>query len=687
MSIGFAIAETDYLLHADPIITAYPFSVSAWVRPGNAGNMQTVFEICDKDVANQFIRLQLAGSVAGDPVRISRNDGGTGDNSDSATGYTTNTWYHIAATIANATTCTVYINGVGTAGSGVSTNFPSNPDQIAIGASRTSVPGSPYGGRIARLVVRNVELTAEEVLSEKNGTPPQCIRPGSIKCLLWMRDAGDLTSIIDGNTRTFSAQSVGASVTSEEDPPVRPWNNWSSCRGGNYQAALAAASGTPLTTKARTSKISRNRIRFYLYQKPTSGLSINDQSAVVPIIRDRKTDVNALKPDGYGNYYPKDAYDAIAHRMCDGIEAWSCEGKPWAFDIANWMETDSDAPLFRHQADAVVGGTVSASKGVQAVFSANGRSANEVIGTGIANAMVSVFASRGLSGSLSPTLMEAIWDREDRTGLDSLLGNGTTNEGWFDYCKSSDSRYGTEEIVGTQTLQAVYEGLGSPAYTAIQNKDQASNRAFTRAMTGPMRMANEWAIYEIVQAMRAVLGNFRACNYQYLTSLDPATPFYEAYTASGYRYWNSYDASAAGGNRWGFLDLGHFDLYPFHEDWATLLGVPTPSDAAGMDVLMLAGWKHNIRATRSQGRPHVATIVYAGYTSNPGSVPVDISVDTVKAGCRAAIDGGITRIVYHLPTSPSAAQWADAAEIADYAIDYAARSGGYRSRHVRGRAR
>jgi len=233
-------------------------------------------------------------------------------------------------------------------------------------------------------------------------------------------------------------------------------------------------------------------------------------------------------------YYPKEAYDAVAHRMCDLIEAWMLQGCQWAFHIANLGEDTTDAPLHEHWEDAVrkpnqFSDLKVRGKGKDAFYSAKGRAAVATIARGIGRSMLAVFQARGLAFMLSPDLMEMFGDHESRNAVDRMLGGSSTNSGYFDIeiGDNPTGRYSglsAERILDGKTASEIYTELGEPNYVPTQGANQAANYVFSNLWRPVLRMANEQSVKEaIVDPIRQETGShFKAMNYAMFSATNPS---------------------------------------------------------------------------------------------------------------------------------------------------------------------
>ena len=210
-------ASTEVLNIDSALVTAYPFTVSAWFKSVNNTNIQTIFIVCDKDVnTNNQWRLQLRGDAAGDPIRVVSRTTSQVD-ADTTTGYSINVWQHACGVFASATSRSAYLNG-GSKGSNTTSNTPINLDRTSIGLSNDSIPDSPFLGQIAEVCVWNVELTDAEVAYLANRVSALRIRPSNI--IAYWPLYGDSSPEVDMSGKLINLTVTGA--TQADHPPIAP---------------------------------------------------------------------------------------------------------------------------------------------------------------------------------------------------------------------------------------------------------------------------------------------------------------------------------------------------------------------------------------------------------------------------------------------------------------------------------
>ena len=186
MSRLFDDAASEYLANGSAVVSTVPCSMAGWAYP-DADIGQAVMGVFDQG-GSSYLYLSLQGFVAGDPVRFRiRPNVGAGQNADTTTGFSVNTWCHVCGVARTDTDRACFIDG-GSKGTSVV--------NVALGTVDSTVIGSYYGtgeyfsGRIAEPAIWSCALTDLEVWLLSRGVPPPLIRPQSIVAYwpLWDTD-------------------------------------------------------------------------------------------------------------------------------------------------------------------------------------------------------------------------------------------------------------------------------------------------------------------------------------------------------------------------------------------------------------------------------------------------------------------------------------------------------------------
>ena len=164
---------------AQAVASGTPMSMAAWVRSDEGAADQYVIQIADSGSADNYFGINL-DTNAGAPTRVRAviNDG-TFDFAETTANWSTNTWHHVTAVFANATSRAAYLDG-GNKGTDASSRSPAGLDTTIIGYSADSTPVDPFSGRIAEVGVWNVALTDADVAQLAAGYSPLFVRPESL---------------------------------------------------------------------------------------------------------------------------------------------------------------------------------------------------------------------------------------------------------------------------------------------------------------------------------------------------------------------------------------------------------------------------------------------------------------------------------------------------------------------------
>ncbi|MHA2172821.1 MAG: LamG domain-containing protein, partial [Candidatus Kariarchaeaceae archaeon] len=179
MGRHFTRASSQYAeVDATPFVDE-PITMACWFRTSDLTNGQTLIWTGDKDVSNKYHWLYAAGDVVGDPIRILSISGGPPASADTTAGYSSGVWNHACAVIAAGEDRRVFLNG-GNKGTDTGRKNPGNPDRLAIGGRRDSVPTAYMDGDIAEVAIWDVALTDAEVAILGKGFSPEFVQPGNL---------------------------------------------------------------------------------------------------------------------------------------------------------------------------------------------------------------------------------------------------------------------------------------------------------------------------------------------------------------------------------------------------------------------------------------------------------------------------------------------------------------------------
>lgn len=198
--------SNQYFSFSSAITSTLPLTLACWFNSTSSTAAQGLITVCDS-TGNIGFRLSIQGALAGDPLRATMLNSGSGA-ADSTTAYPTNTWSHACGVFTSTTSRTVYLNGGNSSTNTTSVTQPTT-DRMFVGVLRANSAFLNYmAGRIAEVGMWNAALTAAEVASLSDGVSPSLIRPQSLLFYApLIRDLVDLDgarTFTNNNTATVS---------------------------------------------------------------------------------------------------------------------------------------------------------------------------------------------------------------------------------------------------------------------------------------------------------------------------------------------------------------------------------------------------------------------------------------------------------------------------------------------------
>ena len=170
-----AFSGTEYLQYDASVVSSYPCTMAAWGKTSSDTNTQTLIQLADKDVADQYFAI-ISDMQNNDKARLLQFSTSLYDEYSTAT-IATNTWHHVCGTI-SGTTGVIYLNGAGDSRNGMQAFGPF--DRTTIGRTGDSTPGAYYIGSIAEVAIWDVALGGAEVATLAAGYSPLFVRPQSL---------------------------------------------------------------------------------------------------------------------------------------------------------------------------------------------------------------------------------------------------------------------------------------------------------------------------------------------------------------------------------------------------------------------------------------------------------------------------------------------------------------------------
>lgn len=169
--------SADYFEVGSAVATAAPLSMACWFNPDNTTAALALIAVGVSGGSHRF-QLAIVGSAAGDPVRASAIDAGTGD-ANTSTGYSAGAWQHAAGVFASTTSRSAFLNGGGKVTDTTSVS-PSGLNITDIGVRWSGTRGLFFAGLIAEVGIWGAALTDEEVSALAKGVSPLKVRPQSL---------------------------------------------------------------------------------------------------------------------------------------------------------------------------------------------------------------------------------------------------------------------------------------------------------------------------------------------------------------------------------------------------------------------------------------------------------------------------------------------------------------------------
>jgi len=217
----FGGSSGDYAeINSSPISGSESYSVAGWVKTSDVTNGLVPFWIGDKDDIARYGACQLNGNVAGDPATAVLRQSTTLD-AETSTGYSADTWTHIACTLTYSSggndTVIAYIDG-GDSGTDNAAISDATWDRVSLGRYADSTPCCNYDGLLAYWAVWNVVLTSGEVATLAAGGCPTSTQGASIVAYWPMQSDGSGT-IEDEDTGTYDLTISGTVTFDGADNP------------------------------------------------------------------------------------------------------------------------------------------------------------------------------------------------------------------------------------------------------------------------------------------------------------------------------------------------------------------------------------------------------------------------------------------------------------------------------------
>ncbi len=163
-SLLFDDAASEYLSAGQAVVTAPPYTLSAWFRSDDATASQVLVGLVDSTVATHRSFLFAYGGGGIDPVAFAIQGGAGTVIVNTTTGYTAGKW-HLATAIEYASTNRAVYIDAGEVGTDNTNVVPAGLNETSIGMLRDFTPSSPFSGQIADVRIYNRALSPAEIWS------------------------------------------------------------------------------------------------------------------------------------------------------------------------------------------------------------------------------------------------------------------------------------------------------------------------------------------------------------------------------------------------------------------------------------------------------------------------------------------------------------------------------------------
>jgi hypothetical protein len=173
---------SQYAQYAGAVVTGYPFTLAAWVKPGENG-LENDFVLSLSDVSENAVyqAIVLGGGAGGDEgkvIAVSRNT--TLAAAKTSAAMSAGTWNHAAGVFSSATSRAAYLNGGNKGTETTNITFAAGIDTTAIGRLSRPTPAAYFHGSCAEAGVWAAALSDEEIAALAAGLSPPHVRPGAL---------------------------------------------------------------------------------------------------------------------------------------------------------------------------------------------------------------------------------------------------------------------------------------------------------------------------------------------------------------------------------------------------------------------------------------------------------------------------------------------------------------------------
>ncbi len=212
MSRFFDSSGTDEFLEKDSaIVTAPPFSISAWIRPNSFTSSAAFVQLANKSTSDDRFRMYISSSSQ--KYTFAVDDNGSQAFAEVNVVLSTGVWVHAAAVEVADNDHRAYLNG--TLKTATLQKNPAGVDRTSIGRAGDSSPTNFFDGDIAHVAIWNVALSSDEIDSLVVGVSPLKIRRDSLVAYYPVGGQSPELDVVGGNDLT-----VNGTPLQSDEPPI-----------------------------------------------------------------------------------------------------------------------------------------------------------------------------------------------------------------------------------------------------------------------------------------------------------------------------------------------------------------------------------------------------------------------------------------------------------------------------------
>ena len=214
-SYVFNDAESDFMYHANNVITDTPYSVSCWIKPDDVANYGAIWHSADATSTAYYQGIILDGEAANDYLEAHHRNGGSEGQAITTSGITVDTWHNVIVLWISDASRTIYIDGGNSHNDTTDVVMAEETHTItALGSFRDSSPGTYFSGKIAQCAVWNDQLSGAEITALAGGDLPSAVSADSLVAY-WTLD-----EILTDSKGSFDMTNSGAVSDPNDGPPM-----------------------------------------------------------------------------------------------------------------------------------------------------------------------------------------------------------------------------------------------------------------------------------------------------------------------------------------------------------------------------------------------------------------------------------------------------------------------------------